>query len=107
MSTSAGEILDAIPLTSDGAPAPVVELPEPPELDAPEPPLPKGNWLPVPEPELPPDVFGDVAAVVAVGQVAWPTVAPSRRATTATREAISATCPLWFFCFDGGGGGVG
>jgi hypothetical protein len=59
-----------MPVTSDGAPAPVVELPDPPALEEPDPPLPKGNWLPVPELELPPDVFGEVAAVVAVGQVA-------------------------------------
>ena len=48
-----------------------------------------------------------MAAVVAVGHVAWPTVAPSSRATTATSEAITATCPLWFFGADGGGGGAG
>ena len=41
MSTRSGEILAATALTSDGAPAPVVALPEPLELELP--PLPEPN----------------------------------------------------------------
>jgi len=102
--------LAATPVTSDGAPAPVVALPEPlePELPLPPSPDPKGKVLPPLDPE-PLDPFDGLwaEAVVSVGQVACPMVAPSSRATTATREAMTATWPLWLAGFAEVGGGVG
>ena len=56
-----------------------------------------GSWLPPPVPELPDDGPWADVAVVAVGHVACPMVAPRSSASTATREAMTATCPLWFF----------
>jgi len=104
ISTSAGETLEEIPDTSAGAPAPVVELSEPLAVEPPEPPVPKGNW---PFPELEPVPEPEDTGAAAVGQVACPTLAPRRRARTATSEAITAVCPLWFLMAVGGGGGAG
>ena len=62
--------------------------------------------LPPEEPDPLVGLWADVA-VVSVGHVACPIVAPSSRATTATSEAMTATWPLWLRGFAVGAGGVG
>jgi hypothetical protein len=72
MSTKAGSTLEAIAEMSDGAPAPVDELPVPDdpngELPSPNEPEPNGE-LPTPEEPEPPDVPLFALAAVVVGAV--------------------------------------
>jgi hypothetical protein len=110
MSTSPGSTLAAMEAMSDGAPAPVEELPD--ELDEPDPngePSPPEEPDPNGEPPVPDEPApGEAELALDVdwtGQTSWPRPAPATTAARSTTAASATTTPLRFLRETGWGGG--